>query len=313
MKNILITGCGGFIGSHLAELMLSKGYNVYGTVFGSTQNIEHVKNDINVLNVDMMDKKQVEAAVEKSKPDIIFHLAAQSFVIPSWEDAEGTFKVNVIGTMYLLDAVRKAGINPIVVFASSSACYGLTHEGEIPIKESKEFRPSSPYAVSKISADMLCYIYWRAYGMKIVRARIFNTIGPRKEGNVIADFAKMIAEAECGYRDKIAVGNLDPILDFTDVRDTVNALLMLAERGEYGEAYNICTSQGRKIKDVLDIMISLAKKDVTAEIDKSKFRPADDPIFVGDNIKLRSLGWEPKIKIEQSLKDTLDYWRRVVK
>lgn len=312
MKNILITGCEGFIGSHLAELMLSKGFNVFAAILNHTENIEHIKDRMNILRVDMKDKDSIEAAVEKSKPDIIFHLAAQSYVLPSWEDIEGTLNVNVIGTLHLFDAVRKSG-NPVIVFASSSAGYGLTLESEIPIKENKEFRPSSPYAVSKISADMFCYLYWRAYGMKIIRARIFNTVGPRKKGNVIADFAQMIAEAEKGRREKLTVGNLDPVLDLTDVRDTANALWMLAERGKYGEAYNICTGQGRKIKDVLDIMISFAKKDMTAEIDKNKFRPADDPIFVGDNTKLRSLGWEPKISIEQSLKDTMEYWRQVVK
>ncbi len=311
MKRVLITGSEGFIGSHLAELMLEKGFSVFAAVHNSTENLDHIKDKINLLKVDMKDRQSIEKAVEQAKPDIIFHLAAQSYVLPSWEDIEGTFRINVIGTLHLFDAARKNG-NPVTVFASSSAGYGLSLENEIPIKENKEFRPSSPYAVSKISADMFCYLYWRAYGMKIIRARIFNTVGPRKKGNVIADFAQMIAEAEKGRRNKLTVGNLEPILDFTDVRDTSNALLMLAERGRYGEAYNICSSQGRKIKDVLDKMLLISGKDIPVEIDEKKFRPADDPIFVGDNSKLRNLGWEPKIRIEQSLKDTLDYWRTMV-
>ena len=122
----------------------------------------------------------------------------------------------------------------------------------------------------------------------------------------------MIAEAEKGARQKISVGNLEPVLDFTDVRDTSNALWTLAEKGTYGEAYNVCSSNGHKIKDVLDIMISFANKDIAVEVDPAKFRPADDPIFIGDNTKLRNLGWEPEISIEQSLKDTLDYWRKMV-
>ena len=313
MTNILITGCEGFIGSYMAELMLEKGHSVYGTVFGSTENIDHLKGKINILKVDMSDKAQIEDAVKKSRPDIIFHLAAQSYVLPSWRDIEGTLNLNVLGTVHLFDAVRKTGINPVIVFASSSAGYGLTHEDEIPIKENKELRPSSPYAVSKISADMFCYIYWRAYDMKIVRARIFNTIGPRKKGNAISDFARMIVEVEKDQREKITVGNLEPVLDLTDVRDTTNALWTLAKSGAHGEAYNICSSKGRKIKDVLNMMISLSKKPINIEVDRKKFRPADDPIFVGDNTKLRGLGWEPEIIIEKSLKDTLDYWRKVIK
>ena len=307
MGNVLITGCGGFIGSYLAELMLEKGHKVYGSVFASTENIEHISDKITILRTDMTDKEQIDAAIKQSVPDIIFHLAAQSFVLPSWKDIEGTLDINVLATIHLFEAVRKAGINPVIVFASSSAGYGLTREDEVPIKEDKEFRPSSPYAVSKISADMFFYIYWRAYGMKIIRARIFNTIGPRKKGNAISDFARMIIGAEDGG--KITVGNLDPVLDFTDVRDTANALRILAEKGAHGDAYNVCSSKGRKISDVLDTMVSLSGKDISIEQDKSKFRPADDPIFVGDNTKLKGIGWQPVVSIEKSLKDTLDYWR----
>ncbi len=312
MRNVLITGCEGFIGSHLAELLLDKGFNVFAAVHGTTENIDHISDRLKIIKIDMKSKDSIESVVETAKADVIFHLAAQSYVLPSWEDIEGTLQVNVIGTLHLFDAARKNG-NPVIVFASSSAGYGLSLENEIPIKETKEFRPSSPYAVSKISADMFCYLYWRAFGSKIIRARIFNTVGPRKKGNVIADFAKMIAEAENGRRDKITVGNLDPVLDFTDVRDTASALLMLAERGRYGEAYNVCSNNGRKIKDVLDIMVSLAKKKIIAEIDKKKFRPADDPIFIGDNSKLRGLGWAPRVSIEKSLEDTLSYWRNQIK
>lgn len=311
-KRVLVTGCDGFIGSHLAELMLERGFDVYATVLNSTENIDHIKNRLSVIQLDMNDKASIEKVVTQSRPDIIFHMAAQSYVLPSWEDIEGTLKTNVIGTVHLFDAARKAG-NPVIVFASSSAGYGLTKESEIPIKEDKELRPSSPYAVSKISADMFCYLYWRAFGMRIIRARIFNTVGPRKKGNVIADFAQMIAEAERGRLDKITVGNLEPVLDFTDVRDTSSALLMLAERGRYGEAYNVCSSQGRKIRDVLEKMISFSTMAIPVEVDEKKFRPADDPIFIGDNTKLRSLGWEPKVSIEQSLEDTLNYWRQRVK
>lgn len=322
-KKALITGAEGFIGSTLAEFLLGKGLEVHATVHKSpktadeqsshsSQNLENVKDKITIYDLQIEDKDAVEKLISGVRPDYIFHLAAQAYVIPSWQDIEYTMKVNVLGTMYLYDAMRKAGINPVIVFASSSAGYGLTHEDEIPIKENKEFRPSSPYAVSKITADMLSYIYWRAYGMKIIRARIFNTIGPRKKGNAIADFAQMIAEIESGKRDELKVGNLESVLDFTDVRDLVNALWTLAEKGAHGEAYNICSGHGRKLREVLEMLISISGKNIQIKIDPAKFRPADDPVFVGDNSKLRALGWKPKIDIKQTLKDTLDYWRNVV-
>ncbi len=313
MTNVLITGCGGFIGSYLAEFLIDKGYNVYGTVFDSTENIDHIKDKINTMKIDMSDKSQIETAVEKSMPDIVFHLAAQSFVIPSWQDTEGTLKTNILGTLYLFDAIRKTGVNSAIIIASSSACYGLTNLDEIPIKETKEFRPSSPYAVSKISADMLAYVYARAYGMKIIRARIFNTIGPRKKGNAVGDFAQMIAEAEKGKRSGVGVGNLDPVIDFTDVRDLARALWLLAEKGEYGEAYNICSGRGHKLSDILEKLISFANKKIDVYRDEKKIRPIDDPVFIGDNTKIKRLGWTPTIKMEDTLKDTLNYWRTVIR
>ncbi len=306
----LITGGEGFIGSHLVEFLLGKGLKVYATVYSKDlKNLEHVKSKINIIRMDISDRRSVSSVINKIKPNYIFHLAAQAYVMPSWKDIEKTFKSNIFGTLYLLEATRKTGINPIIVAACSSAEYGFTYDDEIPIKEAKEFRPSSPYAISKIGTDMLCYLYSRTYNMKIIRARLFNTAGPRKIGNAVADFAEMIAEAEKGKLEVIRVGNLEGVVDITDGRDTVRALWTLAQKGEPGEAYNVCSGRGYKMEEILSMLIALSGKKIALKTDKKKLRPLEDPIFIGNNSKLTKLGWKPGIQIEKTLKDTLNYWR----
>jgi GDP-4-dehydro-6-deoxy-D-mannose reductase len=215
-----------------------------------------------------------------------------------------------MGTLYLLEAVRKAKIDPVIVVACSSAEYGLNYEHEIPIKETKEFRPSSPYAVSKIGTDMISYLYWQTYKMKIIRARFFNITGPRKTKDACSDFAKLIVETEKKNSDSIGVGYLGGIRDYTDVRDAVNALWLLANKGVHGEAYNICTGNRYKVEELLTKLIHMSNKKIKIKKDPQKERPLEDPIFVGDNTKIRKLGWEPKIKIEKTLEDILKYWRQ---
>jgi GDP-4-dehydro-6-deoxy-D-mannose reductase len=291
-------------------LLIGKGLEVHAVVRKrKLKNIAQLKNKIKIYVCDIRNKKKLATVVKKSRPDYVFHLAAQSFVMPSWKDPKATFDTNITGTFYLLDAIKKTGIDPVIVVACSSAEYGLNYKNEIPIKETKEFRPTSPYATSKVSTDMISYLYSQAYDMKIIRARIFNTIGPRKTGSAVADFATMMSEVESGKRKSIEVGNLDGVVDFTDVRDNVNALWMLAKNGKYGEAYNVCSGKGYKINDILEKLLSHSNKKINVVISKKKLRPFDDPIFIGDNSKMKSIGWSPKIGIDKTLKDTLDYWR----
>jgi len=311
-KKALITGCGGFIGSHLAEFLLKKGVEVYGTVYESMEKINHIKDKMNIIKCDITKRDELDKIVNDVKPDYVFHMAAQSFVIPSWQDPEKTFKTNIVGTYYLLDAIKNAGIDPIIVVACSSAEYGLTHKDEIPINEKKEFRPSSPYAVSKIATDMLSYLYWQAFKMKILRIRFFNITGPRKESDACSDFAKGIVEIEKGLKNELNVGNLEGVRDFTDVRDAVEAVWLLTKKGRFGDVYNICSGKGYKIKDILNILISFSNSKIKIVHDPEKNRVLDDPIFIGDNSKIRALGWKPEIPIEKTLKDILNYWRNVV-
>jgi GDP-4-dehydro-6-deoxy-D-mannose reductase len=310
MKRCLITGCSGFIGPHLADFLIRKGLTVYGTIYQNTDLIEHLRGKAILLECDFKNKEAVEQVVKEVKPEYVFHLAAQSLVIPSWEDPENTFRTNIFGTLYLLDAIRSEGINPLIEVACSSAEYGLTYERELPIKENKDFRPTSPYGVSKVSTDMLAYLYWLTFRMKIIRIRPFNITGPGKTGDAASDFARGIAEIEAGHKRVLEVGNLEPIRDILDIRDALKAIWLLAEKGNPGEVYNICSGKGYKIKEVLNHLLSLSKEKIAVHHDSRKIRPMDEPVYIGDNFKICALGWKPEIPLSKTLSDILDYWRR---
>ena len=312
MSKCLITGCGGFVGSYLAEYLLQKDVAVYGIVHHDTKNLDHLKGKLTLFSCDIQDKDRVEAIVAEVKPDVIFHLAAQSRVEPSQQNPEKTFSINTLGTLSLLEAVRQAAINPVIELACSSAEYGFSHQYEIPMKETHEFRPSSHYAVSKVAADMLGYLYWRVYHIHTIRVRPFNITGPGKIGDACSDFTRGIVAIETGHKDKLEPGNLEAVRDFSDVRDAVTALWLLAERGVPGEAYNLCSGRGYSIKQVLDMAISLSSQNIKVCPQQRKFRSIDDPVYIGDNSKLRNLGWEPQIPLEKTLEDMLEHWRHQI-
>jgi GDP-4-dehydro-6-deoxy-D-mannose reductase len=309
MNRCLITGMGGFLGSHLAEFLLAQGLAVYGTVHRDVRNIELLKHKLVHTTCDLLERDQVEATVATVRPNLVFHLASQSLVPRSWLDPEETLRVNVLGTLHLLEAIRRAGDHPLVIVAGSSAECGATSQRQIPITEDKPPCPASPYGVSKVAAGLLARLYWRAYGMKVVQVRPFFVIGPRKVGDVCSDFARGVVAVENGHSERLTVGNLAPIRDFLDVRDAVRAFWLLAESGSPGEVYNVCSGVGHTVREVLDIIVSLARRPVPVEEDPQRMRPADEPCIVGDNRKLRALGWAPELPLERTLADMLDYWR----
>ncbi|MFC2002722.1 GDP-mannose 4,6-dehydratase [Chloroflexota bacterium] len=309
MKKCLITGCGGFIGSHLAEFFVEMGFSVYGIVYPDTKNINHLGGRLNIYNCNIMDKEKVLSILEEVSPDYVFHLAAQSLPYVSWRDIENTFIINVVGTIHLLEGIRKIGLDPLIVIACSSDEYGYPIANDSLIKESDELCPSSPYGVSKLAEDMLSHIYWQAYGMKIIRIRPFTIVGPRKVSDVCSDFASGIAEIENGESTILNVGNLDAIRDFVDIKDAVQAIWLLVEKGASGQVYNICSGKGYRIKDILNKLIALSSDYIVVHHDPSRMRPSDKPYLVGDNSKLRALGWEPTINIEDTLSNILSYCR----
>jgi len=312
---VLITGITGFAGSHLAEYLLKLGgIEVYGTRRWRSrmENIHHIKDKIKFVECDLRDYSSMIRAIEQTKPDRIFHLAAQSFVPTSWIVPSDTITTNINGNLYLFEACREAGINPLIQIACSSEEYGMVYENEVPIKETNPLRPLSPYAVSKVGQDMLSYQYYQSYKIPIIRTRGFNHSGPRRPSIfVCSDFARQIVDIEKGMRKPIIyVGNLDAVRDFTDVRDMVKAYWLALEKGEPGEVYNICTKKGYKIKELLNMLLSLGKVKVEIREDSSRLRPSDVPLLIGDNSKfIKRTGWKPEIPFEKTLEDLLDYWR----
>ncbi len=312
----LITGITGFAGSHLADYLLAEHPDV--EVFGINRwrsrmdNIEHLEGKVQLIEADLRDYTSMRRAVEKSQPDYIFHLAAQSFVPSSWIAPNDTFSINAQGQINLFEAVRELKLDPTIQLACSSEQYGLVHPEETPIKETNPLRPLSPYAVSKVAQDYLGYQYFQSYGIKAIRTRGFNHTGPRR-GHVFvtSNFCRQVAAIEAGKQEPvIRVGNLDAIRDFTDVRDMVRAYWLAVTKAKPGEVYNIATGNGIHIRDLLQMILDRSKVEVKIEVDPDRLRPSDVEILIGDSSKFRAdTGWEPQIPFEKTLSDLLDYWR----
>lgn len=307
--NCLITGCSGLIGPHLAEHLLRSQVDVWGTYYLGASRIASLANRMTWLQCNMSDADNVDRIIEACKPDRIFHLAAQSYPVRSWSDPVGTIKANLLGTLYLLDAVRKRNPACQVLVFGSSAEYGNSSAQTESIPETAAMEPDNPYGVSKVAADLLSDVYTRAYGQNIIRVRPFFVIGPGRGSNVFVDFAKRIVEVERGGTDSLGVGNVSAVRDLVDVRDAVRAIWTIAEKGNTGEVYNLCTGQAHSIREALDIMLKFASTPVRVHIDKAIFRPLDTPKLVGDSSRLRQLGWTPEIPLEQTLADILQFWR----
>jgi len=311
---ILITGITGFAGSHLADYALARGdVEVFGTARwrSPSQNIEHIADKITVIDADLRDASSVESLVADIKPERIFHLAAQSYVVSSWKLPSETITTNIVGTVNIFEAVRRAKYSPRVLVACSSEEYGYVEPHEVPITEDNPLRPLSPYGVSKVGQDLLSYQYFKSYGLEAVRTRAFNHTGPRR-GRVFvcSNFAIQIVEVQKGLRPHVSVGNLDAVRDFTDVRDTVRAYWLALEAGAAGEVYNISSGTGYSIREVLEKLIALSGTDVAVEVDNERLRPSDVPLLIGDNSKFKKqTGWQPEVPFDQTLSDILTYWR----
>jgi GDP-4-dehydro-6-deoxy-D-mannose reductase len=318
-KRALITGITGFVGSHLAELLLSRGDSeVYGIrrVRSRLENVDHIYNDIHWVECDIRDSRSVDNMMREVRPDSIFHLAAQSFVPSSWTAPEECITTNVLGQLHILQAVRNLGLDAKILIAGSSEEYGLVLSDEIPIRETNPLRPLSPYAVSKVAQDMLGYQYFKSYGLKVFRTRAFNHTGPRRgEMFVTSNFSKQIAQIEKGAQPPVLrVGNLEAIRDFTDVRDMVRAYCLAMDKAQPGEAYNICTGKGHAVSQVLEILRRHSSVEISVAEDPARMRPSDVPVLIGDSSKFReATGWEPRIDFEDTLADLLDYWRERVR
>jgi GDP-4-dehydro-6-deoxy-D-mannose reductase len=314
----LVTGITGFAGSHLAEHLLIEGYDVYGTfrTRSPLENIAHIHDKLKLIECELTDPFNVRRLFEQLTPDLVFHLAAQSFVSASWKSPQNTIINNIACQLNIFEAMIEKGINPKFLVAGSSEEYGRVRGNDFPITEASPLKPLSPYGVSKVTQDVLGYQYHQTYNLNIIRSRAFNHTGPRR-GVVFAtsNFASQIAQIELGLREPIIkVGNLDAERDFTDVRDTVRAYLLLIKEGRVGDVYNIASGKARTIKSVLDTLLSFSKVDVRIEVEESRLRPSDLPKLEGSFDKIRNTtGWEPEIPFEKTMSDLLNYWRERIK
>jgi GDP-4-dehydro-6-deoxy-D-mannose reductase len=311
---LLVTGAGGFVGGHLVDFLQAEHprVEVHGVGLPRGAVSWRPRPGARMLEADLTDPAAAGAVVEEVRPEAILHLAGQSSVHLSWLDPGGTLRANVLGIVHLLDAVRQAGRRPPVLVVGSAEEYGPVRLGEMPIRETTPLRPASPYAVSKVAQGALALLYGPSGGLRVVLTRTFHHTGPgRGEAFAESSFARQIAEIEAGWRPPVLkVGNLEAVRDFADVRDVVRAYWMLLEKGEAGQAYNVCTGRGRRIRELLDVLLAASSAQVEIRTEPERLRPSDVPAQVGDPSRLRAAtGWEPRIPLERSLRDLLDDWR----
>ena len=324
----LITGITGFVGSHLAEFLLS---NTNWTIVGlsrwrsSLDNLESLVSRIESADRirleygDLRDSLSLNKAVQSSKPDYVFHLAAQSYPLTSFSAPIETLDTNVLGTQRLLDAIRTHSPHSIVHICSSSEVFGRVPKEMVPIRENASFHPASPYAISKAGTDLIGRFFAEAYKMTVLTTRMFTHTGPRR-GDVFAEssFAKQIALIENDYIEPvIKVGNLDSLRTFADVRDAVRAYFLLVTTNPIaGETYNIGGSHTCTIGEMLDVLLSMSprSKQIEIRMDPSRLRPIDADLQIPDTSKFSAhTGWKPQIPFEQTMKDLLLFWRTRVK
>jgi GDP-4-dehydro-6-deoxy-D-mannose reductase len=314
---VAVTGAAGFVGGHLVEHVrrAAPGVELVGIVRPRGGAAAPATPGLRLVEADLADPPAVQSVLAEARPDAVVHLAGQSSPQQSWLDPGGTLRANVLGIVHLVDAARRAGLRPALLVVGSAEEYGPVTPDETPLRETSPLRPLSPYAVSKVAQGLLARECGAAAGLRVVRTRTFHHTGPgRGEAFAESSFARQVAEIEAGLRPAVIhVGNLEAIRDFTDVRDVVRAYWALLEKGEAGEVYNVCSGRGRPIRELLDVLLGLARADVEIRVDPERLRPADVPVQVGDPSRLRALtGWEPRIPLETTLEDLLDDWRRRV-
>lgn len=310
---ILITGAGGFVGTHLAKHIVEneQDIQVTGTVFKT----DAVNNAFltESYQADLRDYDRVLEVVKTVQPDHIYHLAAQAFVPRSFEAPWETLETNIRSELNILQACIELGIMPHILIISSAEIYGAVSPEELPLTETSPFRPANPYSVSKVTQDMLGYQYYLSYKLPIMRARPFNHFGPgQSERFVAAAFSSQIARIEAGLQEPVLnVGNLSAKRDFTDVRDIVRAYRMIIDKGNVGDVYNIASGKAFSIQYLLDTLLSYTKVEIDVRVDPERLRPIDVPEVRGDCTRLHeATGWQPQIAFEQTLHDLLDECRQ---
>ncbi|HEX9441234.1 MAG TPA: GDP-mannose 4,6-dehydratase [Roseiflexaceae bacterium] len=314
---LLITGINGFVGGHLAEqLLTSAAGEVWGLARQPVLALPELRGRVELVAADLSSHDQVVSTLASVQPDVIFHLAGQSNVPRSFADPAGTLLTNVLAQLHLFKAALRLKQNPLILIASSNEIYGQVAPDELPLNEDTPLRPVNPYAVSKATQDLLAYQYHVSHKLRTIRLRPFNHIGTRQRELFVASaFAAQIARIEAGIQEPLLrVGDLTAERDFTDVRDIARAYALAAQRGEVGRAYNIGSGRAVSIRRLLDTLLAFSERDIAVEPDPARMRPADVPCVVCDSRRFRErTGWAPKIPLEQTLHDILEYWRGQVR
>jgi GDP-4-dehydro-6-deoxy-D-mannose reductase len=297
----LITGVSGFVGRHLFEHLQTMGDDVEGC-------------DRADGSVDIGDLESVRTILNRVRPEVVYHLAGWSDVGGSWAAPVEVFRANAEGTLNVLIACTEAGVDRVVA-VSSADVYGIVRDDELPINESAALRPVTPYAASKVAADYLALQAWLGTKLPVLRARAFNHLGPGQLPRFVAPaLAERIARNELDGGTDVPVGNLSARRDFTDVRDVVRAYRLLAERGEPGEAYNVCSGRAVSVQQLAEDLLAMARHPMHLKPDPALERPVDVPVLLGDYTRLqRATGWEPAIPLAQTLEDLLDDMRTRVR
>ncbi len=298
----LVTGADGFVGKYLIRALNERDYEVIEAAGPSASG--------DGLRVDVLDMETIRHAVDAARPDVIFHLAGQAFVPRAVERPLEAFEINAMGTVRLLEAVRtsRAANFPRIVLAGSASVYGRVAESKNPLNENYEISPVDPYGASKAAAECAGMASWCSYRLPVLIARSFNHIGPGQSADfVVPSFAKQLARIKTGAEKPVMyVGDLTTERDFLDVRDVVEAYIALAENGDPGEIYNVCSGVPMRIQDILRLLIQIADIPIEVREDPTRMRRADLKTFYGDNAKLCALGWAPKIPLGRSLREIFE-------
>jgi nucleoside-diphosphate-sugar epimerase len=309
-KTALVTGLEGFIGSHMVKFLQAKGWNVIGTYMSEDTAPFPRSPNLRFAQCDLRNGQRVTQVLNQYQPTHIFHFAAQSLPTLSWANPVETFESNVMGSLYLFEAVRHLKRRPVVVSACSSAEYGNVPASAIPVTEEQPLRPLHPYGISKVCLDLLGRENFLDYNVPAVNVRLFNTTGPGKTNDAPSDFVRQLVRIKKGQQQPvIEVGNLKPRRAFLDVNDTVRGFYLAALKGKPGESYNLCATETHEIGDLLRTAIRLSG--VKAEIRPVRrlMRPSDERIIFGSTRKFRKdTGWKPMNTIEQTLESMLRYW-----
>ena len=313
-KTALVTGAEGFIGSHMVKFLHARDWNVIGSYLQEGSAAFPRLPNLRFIQCDLRNGQRVTQVLAQYQPTHIFHFGAQSLPTVSWADPVGTFESNIMGSLYLFEAVRHLKRPPVVVSACSSAEYGYVPASAIPVTEERSLRPLHPYGISKVCLDLLAREYFLDYNIPAINVRLFNTTGPGKTNDAPSDFVRQLVGIKKGLqRPVIEVGNLKPRRAFLDVNDAVRGFYLAATKGKRGEAYNLCATHTYQIQEVLRTAVRLSG--VKAEIRPVPrlMRPSDERIIFGSTHKIRKdTGWRPLNSIEQTLRSMLEYWNSVM-